>query len=208
MTIEALLKKTNLFLLDMDGTLYIDDIPIEAVRETLARLRGAGKRLVYCTNNSSKTPEEYRAKLERIGLWGEGDFVYTSGIAAAEYLKKHYAGKSVYLAGREALKEDFAARGIRLTEEKPDVCVLAYDTALTFEKLVKLNEFLVGGSFYVATHPDVVCPALPCPKPDVGSFIKLLEASSGRLPDAICGKPHTIMGEALSGLLGAEKEEM
>lgn len=96
---------------------------------------------------------------------------------------------AVYLAGREALKEDFAARGIRLTEEKPDVCVLAYDTALTFEKLVKLNEFLVGGSFYVATHPDVVCPALPCPKPDVGSFIKLLEASSGRLPDAICGKP-------------------
>lgn len=87
MTIEALLKKTNLFLLDMDGTLYIDDIPIGAVRETLARLRGAGKRLVYCTNNSSKTPEEYRAKLERIGLWGEGDFVYTSGIAAAEYLK-------------------------------------------------------------------------------------------------------------------------
>ncbi len=208
MTIEALLKKTNLFLLDMDGTLYIDDIPIGAVRETLARLRGAGKRLVYCTNNSSKTPEEYRAKLERIGLWGEGDFVYTSGIAAAEYLKKHHAGKSVYLAGREALKEDFAARGIRLTEEKPDVCVLAYDTALTFEKLVKLNEFLVGGSFYVATHPDVVCPALPCPKPDVGSFIKLLEASSGRLPDAICGKPHTIMGEALSGLLGAENEEI
>ena len=95
-----------------------------------------------------------------------------------------------------------------MTEEKPDVCVLAYDTALTFEKLVKLNEFLVGGSFYVATHPDVVCPALPCPKPDVGSFIKLLEASSGRLPDAICGKPHTIMGEALSGLLGTEKEEI
>ena len=54
MTIEALLKKTNLFLLDMDGTLYIDDIPIGAVRETLARLRGAGKRLVYCTNNASK----------------------------------------------------------------------------------------------------------------------------------------------------------
>ena len=131
MTIEALLKKTNLFLLDMDGTLYIDDIPIGAVRETLARLRGAGKRLVYCTNNSSKTPEEYRAKLERIGLWGEGDFVYTSGIAAAEYLKKHHAGKSVYLAGREALKEDFAARGIRLTEEKPDVCVLAYDTSFS-----------------------------------------------------------------------------
>lgn len=182
MTIEALLKKTNLFLLDMDGTLYIDDIPIGAVRETLARLRGAGKRLVYCTNNSSKTPEEYRAKLERIGLWGEGDFVYTSGIAAAEYLKKHYAGKSVYLAGREALKEDFAARGIRLTEEKPDVCVLAYDTALTFEKLVKLNEFLVGGSFYVATHPTSSVPLCPAPNLTWALLSNCWRLRRGRLP--------------------------
>ena len=87
MTIETLLKKTNLFLLDMDGTLYIDDIPIGAVRETLARLRVAGKRLVYCTNNSSKTPEEYRAKLKRIGLWGEGDFVYTLGSPPRNILK-------------------------------------------------------------------------------------------------------------------------
>ena len=158
MTIETLLKKTNLFLLDMDGTLYIDDIPIGAVRETLARLRVAGKRLVYCTNNSSKTPEEYRAKLKRIGLWGEGDFVYTSGIAAAEYLKKHHAGKSVYLVGRDALKEDFASRGIRLTEEKPDVCVLAYDTALTFEKRIPRRGQLLRGH---SPRRRLSCSALP-----------------------------------------------
>ena len=56
MTIEALLKKTNLFLLDMDGTLYIDDIPIGAARETLARLRGdiSERKLIHYTGFGEK----------------------------------------------------------------------------------------------------------------------------------------------------------
>lgn len=57
------------------------------------------------------------------------------------------------------MKADFSARGIPLDEENPEVCVLAYDTEVTFEKLKKFNEFLVNGCFYAATHPDAVCPA-------------------------------------------------
>lgn len=208
MTIEQLIGRTKIFLLDMDGTIYCEETPIGNMRETLSLLRRAGKRLVYCTNNSSKTAEEYEAKLKRIGLWEDSDMVYSSAIATAEYLKRFHAGKSVYMVAREELKEDFAARGIRLTEEDPDVCVLAYDTTLTFEKLRKLNEFLVRGSFYVATHPDAVCPALPVSAPDVGSFIELLKCSSGRLPDVVCGKPYEVMGQALSGLLGVDKEQI
>ena len=208
MTIEKLLKNTQIFLLDMDGTIYLGDAPIGEMKETLSLLRKAGKKLVYCTNNSSRTPEAYEEKLKRIGLWDDGDFVYTSAIATAEYLKREHAGKSVYAVAADAVKAGFAAQGIRLTEENPEVCVLAYDMSLTFEKLKKFNEFLAQGSFYVATHPDTVCPALPVSMPDVGSFIKLLECSSGRLPDVVCGKPNKIMGEALGGLLNVEKNRI
>ncbi len=208
MTILQLLKKTRVFLLDMDGTLYIDETPIGPMKETLSRLRNAGKKLVYCTNNSSGTPDEYKEKLKRIGFWDERDIVYTSGVATAEYLKRAHAGKSVYVVGRDEVKADFAARGIALAEENPDVCVLAYDTTLTFEKLRKINEFLVRGSFYVATHPDAVCPAQGVFPPDVGSFIELLKCSSSRVPDVICGKPYPVMGEALKGLLNAENGEI
>ena len=161
-TPERLIQKTKVFLLDLDGTLYLGETPIGRVQETLALLRAAGKKLVYCTNNSSKTASEYVRKLEKIGLWGEGDMVYTSGIAAAEYLKKYRPKERVYALATDEVKADLAARGVPLDEENPDVCLLAYDTSLTFAKMKKFNEFLCAGKFYAATHPDAVCPALPC----------------------------------------------
>lgn len=81
----------------MDGTVYFDDTPIGEMQTTLRLLRRAGKKLVYCTNNSSKTSGEYREKLKRIGLWENGDMVYTSAMATIEYLKRQHAGKSAYV---------------------------------------------------------------------------------------------------------------
>ena len=77
MTKEELLKGTDLFLLDLDGTVYLSDTPIAGVREALQGLRAMGKRLVYLTNNSSRTREEYVEKLTRLGLFGAEDDVYT-----------------------------------------------------------------------------------------------------------------------------------
>lgn len=99
------------------------------MQNTLQKMRGAGKSIVYLTNNSSKSAEEYIRKLDRLHFWDERDSVYTSGMAAAEYLKETHAGKRVYLVGTEALREEFLRAGIALCEESPDVCVLAYDTA-------------------------------------------------------------------------------
>ena len=159
MDLRQMTREAEVFLLDMDGTIYLDETPIGDMKNTLQALRRAGKKLVYFTNNSSKTAEEYENKLKRIGFWEEGDFVYTSGMATAEYLKEFYPEKSVYLVGTDVLKENFRQYGIRLTEESPDVCVLAYDTTLTYEKLKKINRYLVEGATYIATHPDDVCPS-------------------------------------------------
>ncbi len=197
MKLQEIIGRSDVFLLDMDGTIYFDDAPIGDMAATLAALRRAGKKLVYFTNNSSKTPDEYEKKLRRIGLWGEGDLVYTSAMATIEYLSEFYPGKSVYLVATDAVKAGFAAAGIPLTEEQPDVCVLAYDTTLTFEKLKKINQYIVEGALYIATHPDDVCPSKDVFPPDVGSFIALLKVSSGRLPDVVCGKPYTVMGDCI-----------
>ena len=176
--------------------------------EYLRALRAAGKRAVYCTNNSSKTAKEYVAKLSRLGLWEEGTVVYTSGMAAAEYIRANHAGKKVFLVGTDALKEEFSAAGIPLAEEDAEVAVLAYDTTLTYEKLVRINRMIVEGKPYIATHADDVCPAEGVYPPDAGSFIQLLYRSSGRLPDVVCGKPDTVMGRFLLARLGARAEEI
>ncbi len=194
----TLLRETDLFLLDLDGTVYLDERPIGCMQATLERLRAMGKKLVYLTNNSSKTEAQYRAKLARIGLLEEGDGVYTSGMATAEYLMREKRGARVYLVGTEELRAEFAAYGILLEDDHPDLCVLAYDVELTFEKLRRLDRFLRDGLPFIATHPDDVCPTADGSMPDVGSFLALLEKSSGRRPDLIVGKPFSGMGEELA----------
>lgn len=208
MDIQRLTDKTKVFLLDMDGTIYFDSTPIGDMANTLKAMRAAGKKLVYFTNNSSKTPSEYVEKLRKIGFYDEKDMVYTSGMATAEYINEFYNGKKVYLVGTEALKKDFLSYGINLVEESPDVCVLAYDTTLTFEKLKKINKYIVEGAVYIATHPDAVCPSKDVFPPDVGSFIALLKVSSGKEPDVICGKPYTAMGDCIKRKLGVSADEI
>lgn len=208
MTKEELFNGTKAFLLDLDGTVYLDETPIGDAVLTLNRLRAAGKKLVYLTNNSSRTEAEYRAKLARIGLWDERDTVYTSGMAAVDFIVRSCAGAKVYLLGTDALKEEFLRGGVELTEDAPDLCVLAYDTSLTFDKIRRFDLFLRRGVRYIATHPDDVCPTKDGSMPDVGSFIAMFEKSSGRLPDRIIGKPFTDMGDGLCGLLGVSKAEM
>lgn len=197
MTKEELRKGTDLFLLDLDGTVYLSDTPVAGVAETLSRLREEGKRIVYLTNNSSRTRAEYVEKLTRLGLFGRGDDVYTSAHAAAEYLTSRGA-RRVYALATDAVRAELAAAGVALGEHSPDVALLAYDTQLTFAEMKKFNEALASGCLYVATHPDDVCPTDGVPMPDVGSFIALFERSSGRRPDVVCGKPYTVMGECIA----------
>ena len=207
MTKETLLKETDAFLFDLDGTVYLDETPIGDVKGTLARLRAMHKRIVFLTNNSSKTEAEYRQKLTRIGLWGEGDLVYTSAMATAEYVAARFPHKRVYLLATDAVKEEFS-RTVPLVEEEPDVAVLAYDTTLTFAKMKRFNEFLAGGAVFLATHPDAVCPTAGVSMPDVGAFLQLFYTSSGRRPDLIVGKPGTAMGEGLERRLGIPRARM
>lgn len=208
MTKKELLDSTKLFLLDLDGTVYLDDTPIGGMCKTLQTLRDMGKKLLFLTNNSSKTEREYEAKLKRIGLFSEGDGVYTSATATAEYLQRHMCGQRVFLLGTDALKAEFEEAGIVLDEENPDVCVLAYDVTLTFDKIRRFDRKLRDGVRFLATHPDDVCPTADGSMPDVGSFLAMFERSSGRKPDLIIGKPFTAMGDSIAARYGIEHGAM
>ena len=196
------LSELDAFALDMDGTLYIGDGLIGNIADTLSRLREMGKKLVYLTNNSSRSESSYREKLSRLGLWDVRDAVYTSGMAAADYLGRTCPGRRVHLLGTKALKEEFRAAGIALTDGNADVAVLGYDTELTYAKLCAFTTCLRKGAVYLATHPDVNCPAPDEPLPDAGAFMKMIEAATGRTPEAVIGKPNPFMGEELSVRLG------
>ncbi|MDE6273867.1 MAG: HAD family hydrolase, partial [Clostridiales bacterium] len=154
MTKEEILRKTELFLLDLDGTVYHDEFLIGDMKKTLQTIKRMGKKIVALTNNSSRSEKEYYEKLERLEISDCFDGVMTSGIAALGVVKEMGAGTRVHLLATDGLKEEFAAAGVLLVDEAPDVCLLALDTSVTFEKIKLFNKLLVGGAKFIATHPD------------------------------------------------------
>ena len=82
------LSEKRLFLLDMDGTLYLDDRLFDQVPEFLSYIRRTGGRYLFLTNNSGYTPRELQQKLARMGLDVPEEHFYTSALATAAFLKE------------------------------------------------------------------------------------------------------------------------
>ena len=142
-----------------------------------------------------------------MNLFRDGDEVYTSGMATAEYLSAHYSDKIIYLLGTKALKEEFELFGANLTEGFSDISVLSYDTELTYEKLCQFTYNVTKGSLYITTHSDVNCPASEVFVPDAGAFMALIEKSTGKTPSVIIGKPYPVMGENLMRRYGVSPDK-
>lgn len=192
------IKNVELFLFDLDGTVYIGDNEIEGSFEAVNELRKMGKRICFFTNNSSRMHTDYIARLNNLGLRVYSDEIYTSGQVTCEYILDHFRGSKVYLLGNERLRSEFLLYGIELTDIDPDIAVLGFDTTLTYDRLYQFCKFIKKGIPYIATHPDFNCPAEECPMPDVGAFIEAIRLTTDRVPEYIMGKPHSIAGDRIS----------
>lgn len=186
---EQLLKETELFVLDMDGTFYCGDKLIEGALEFLEEVKRCGKRFLFFTNNSSCAPKEYLLKLERMGCLIDRSQIMTSGDVAISYLKYNYPGRKVFLMGTPELEEDFIREGITLVQEDADIVMTAFDKTLTYEKLERGCTMLRNGALFLSTHPDINCPVEGGFIPDCGAICAAMSLSTGKQPKYL-GKPY------------------
>ena len=202
------LKNVELFLFDMDGTLYLGDEVYEGAIDLMNDLPRLGKKYIYLTNNSSRAGTDYITRLQRLGFPCEAENVFTSGMATALYLQQHHPGAPVYLVGTRAFRGELERYGIRLVEEGAEVVVAGFDTELVYEKLDKAVHFLRRGAAFIAANPDWVCP-MPAGEvlPDCGSICALLTAASGVKPTYI-GKPNRNMVDVISAQTGVPNAQI
>lgn len=126
----------KLVLLDMDGTIYLQDRLFDGVKELLAYFKRHGIRAVYLTNNSARSVQDYILKLRRMGIETTEEDFFTSAQATEIDLLKNHACDKIYVVGTESLKQQFRAAGLRIAEapeEDVSVLVSAYDTELTYK---------------------------------------------------------------------------
>ena len=202
------LSNVKLFLMDMDGTVYVGDDKIAGAFEALEEIKRRGRKVLFLTNNSSKTAENYVAKLSRMGYPATEKDIFSSGEATIRFLLRERAGKKVLLLANAAVTAQFRAAGVPLTEENADIVLVCFDTELDYRKLTLACNHLFEGKEYVVSHPDFVCPANPYPVPDVGSFMALIKAVTGREPDLIVGKPYELMARYVAEDYGLRPEEI
>ncbi|OAA30436.1 HAD family hydrolase [Kosmotoga arenicorallina S304] len=200
-------ENKRLFVLDLDGTFYLGNKLLPGSLEFAEKVHSMGADLVFLTNNSSATKDEYVDKLVRLGVPENLFDVYTSAEATIRFLKENFPKKRVYLLAVPSVEKLFQWSGIELVDEKPDLVVMTYDKTLTYEKIEKFCDFVRLGVPFVTSHPDINCPTEKGPIPDVGSFIALVEASTGRRPDYVIGKPNKEILEMLIRDFDSKKEE-
>lgn len=202
-------KRKKLFLLDMDGTIYLGDNLFDGTLDFLRRVREQGGRYLFATNNSSRGVNAYVERLQKMGIDAVADDFLTSIDALIWYLRGKYDDALIYAFGTRTFREQLTDAGFRITdrlEEGISLLVCGFDTELTFQKLEDACILLGRGVDFVATNPDWVCPTAWGSVPDCGSMCEMLFRATGRRPKFI-GKPQPEMVLLSMERCGCTREE-
>lgn len=204
------LEDTEAFLFDMDGTLYLGMDRLDGTLQLLDLLKKKGKHVIYITNNSSKNVSEYVNKLAKLEIEAKPEDFFTSANAIVYILQKEHPGAKIYVVGTPGIEKYIEESGFELVREyttdpakKPDYALLTYDTTLTYNKIRVFADYVKDGVTYIATHPDMVCPAEGGKSvPDIGSFMLMIEGATGKTPSLVAGKPNPTMINVCAERLG------
>jgi len=203
------LRNKKFFLLDMDGTIYLDNDLFDGTLDFLSAVKASGGKYLFVTNNSSKSTDAYVKKLAIIGIESDVDDFLTSTDATCLYLKR-YEGKKFYVSGTKSFEEQLKGSGVITTTDVEDDIfgiVMGNDTELTFKKLDDMSRLLTERELvYIATNPDWVCPTSYGYVPDCGSVAEMIKRATGKSPIFI-GKPKPEMLLLAMERFGYSKEE-
>jgi len=197
------------FMFDLDGTTYLGDQLLPGALELYDLLHKQGKKVLYLTNNSSRSAAEYLEKLQRVGIPARLDEIFTSGIATVMYLQQQPDCRRIFPLATAGFERELLDGGFEFVSEpseRPDYVVLGFDTTLTYEKLRKACTMILNGAKFVASHPDPVCPTPGGPIPDCGAIAALISQATGATPDVL-GKPTRLMLDVALGRLDCTHSE-
>lgn len=184
------------FIVDLDGTLYRGDSKLPYAAEFIEAVRHSGSRLLFLTNNSTRTNEDVSSHLQRMGIAAAPDEVLTTAQATVSYLQEQQLGKRIYCIGEHGLTSALDAAGfVRETAAGAapvDAVVQALDRALVYEHLKEATGHILAGAAFIQTNPDLLLPSDREFLPGAGTIGAALHAATGVAP-VVIGKPTTII---------------
>jgi 4-nitrophenyl phosphatase len=193
----------------MDGVLWAGDRPLPGLEAFFAALRARAVRFVLATNNASRTPEQFVAKLAGMGVTVARDEILTSALATAQFLRRADGDgrpERVFAIGDDGVRQALSEAGFALCDLydlRAEVVVCGMDRGLSWDKLATATLNIRAGARFVGTNPDTTLPTERGLTHGNGAILAALEAATGVQP-IIVGKPEPIMYEQALLRLGAD----
>ncbi|HEV7526097.1 MAG TPA: HAD-IIA family hydrolase [Acidimicrobiia bacterium] len=179
---------------DLDGVVWRGEVPIEGAAAGIARLRDAGLRVVFLTNNSNGRVRDNVARLAASGVEADVDDVVSSAQAAAALLAHSTPpGSRVLACAGPGVVEALEACGFEVVAEVPaDAVVVGWHRDFDFERLRRAADGVRSGARFVATNLDPTYPGSTGLLPGAGSLVAAVRTAGGRREE-VAGKPEPAM---------------
>ncbi len=195
-------------LVDLDGVVWRGSEPLDDNIAGLRALMSEGVRLLFLTNNASRSRRLYAEKLRRLlGAPVTEDSVVSSAYATAVLLRRRYGPLHVYVVGGPGLVEELALQGhVVVTETEVEEClvdavVVGFTRCLDFTVLSYAVRAVVEcGASLFATNDDNVLPGSRGYEPGAGALLAAIQRAA-RVEAYVVGKPNPDVVEPVRGLL-------
>merc|ERR1740130_189538 len=229
-TPSDLLDDVDVFIFDCDGVIWKGDSLIDGVPAILDKLRAAGKKCFFVTNNSTKSRKGYKSKFDGLGLEVDAEEILSSSFAAAAYLEQTKfkdTGKKVYIIGEVGIKEELDLVGVPYigaedfkgmepdmgkvgkVDVDPDVgaVVVGFDRWINYYKIqyaqLCINE--IPGCQFIATNLDAVTHLTAVQEwAGNNAMVGAIKGCTGQEPTLV-GKPSPLMIDYLEFKYGIDK---
>lgn len=190
-------------ILDLDGVIWLADKAIPGSPEAVERLRGAGHRVLFLTNNSNPTVADLVEKLSGMGIPVEPDEIATSSQAAALLVEP---GQMVLVCGGEGVVEALEERGAKpISEGEADAVVVGFHREFDYKRLTAAFRAVAGGARLIGTNDDPTYPTPEGPVPGGGALLAAVAAAATVEP-TVAGKPNQAMADLVASRLGDDLE--
>ncbi len=186
---------------DLDGVLYRGDEPVPGAASAISEMRELGLKILFATNNATKTLEQYVGRLHGFGVQVAPEDLVTSAVVTAEEIERRgWSGRSVFLVGGDGIREALGSVGMSFVEgldaRRAEVVVVSGTPELTYDAIRTAAFAVRAGADFIATNDDSTFPAPDGLWPGAGAILAAVETASGRRAE-VMGKPHRPMMEAI-----------
>ncbi len=182
---------------DLDGTLIRGDRPLASAIEIVARLRQAGLRIVFCTQDTESEDTSIAARLNQIGFDADPEEIISCGAVVVGYLLANYSGMSVRLIGTELQRQLLSENGVTLANcaEVAHAVLIGLYPGFSANDLETACRAIWNGAALLAIAHDRTFPTNEGLLPATGALVRTIEHATRRRA-RILGKPSIHMAKS------------